>query len=783
VGTRRLNRRVAAIVATAVLAACNGGDPKTEPTTAPTAPSPTTTEPTGPDEQPTTTTTTTSTTTTPTPTTTTTVVPEPLQLAAEPASGLVDGDLVTVTGSGLRTTDVIVIGECLDIAPLTVDDCEPAALTRPEGRYSLAENGILDTTFRVFARFTTRGGEAVDCRGRETECLLVAASALSDDPLAGSTIPVSFDPDGALAEPGVSVTDTDELVDGDPIGVSVWGLPPTTPVAIGQCLIVDGLAGACETEIEVFAARQTADETGRLATTVWAQTQFEAYDVDEPISCRPPATCELHVAIDVDVVWEHPRTWTFPLTFDATAPLAEPPDIAVTRATDLVDGQTVSIEVPEVLTARPSLAFVQCAGAVIPEGCDLRTAIRVDQSPPAEPIEFTVRARLATTAGDEIDCRTPAADCSVAVTTDLAAPLRRWGVATIGFDPDGPLAPPPTVRIEEGDRFEDRTYVTVIGTGFAAGREVQVAQCQVGWFVNEACSDAGIVSVLADGEGRVELSHPVLATAGAADCSAPDNCDVRIVPGVGLTTGFDEATSEAAPLVVTKQVGGVRYLDPVFDDVDVQGGIVYGRGIDNDGTSIDLSLDVYQPKGDTADDRPVILWGGEDALEFARRGYVVVATRLDVKATRESIELGYENTLPVFEWLEANADELRIDTDRIAAAGQSRGGFIATSLAYGPVAAEGEPQLIAAAVSIAGGSVPDLIEPGEPPSLMLHGDADGRVPIGLAEQTCDAAAAQGVECTLVVYQGIGHDLGVRRNSIFDVWDRIARFLVDELELT
>jgi predicted esterase len=705
-----------------------------------------------------------------------------MQLAAEPASGLVDGDLVAVTGSGLRRTDVIVIGECVDATPLTLDDCEPAVLTRPEGRFSLAENGTLDATFRVFARFTTRGGEAVDCRHPETECLLVAASALSSDPLAGSTIPVSFDPDGALAVPGVSVTDTDGLVDGDPIGVSVWGLPPATPVAIGQCLILGGRVQACETEVDVFAPRLAADQTGRLDTTVWAQTEFEAYDVAEPISCRPPATCELYVVIDVDVLWEHPRTWTFPLTFDATAPLAEPPEIAVTPATDLVDGHIVSIQVPGVLTARPSLTFVQCAGAIIPEGCDLRTAVLVDRPPDAEPVDFTVRARITTTTGDEVDCRTATADCSVAVTSDLAAPIRRWGVAAIGFDPDAPLAPPPTVRIEEGDRFEDRTYVTVIGTGFAADREVRVAQCQIGWFVDQACSEAGIVGVVADGEGRVESSHPMLATAGAADCSVPGSCEVRIVPGVGLATGFDAATSAATPVVVTAQVGGVRYLDPVFDEVEIEAGIVYGRGIDNDGTQIDLKLDVYQPKGDTADDRPVILWGGDNALEFAHRGYVVVATRLGVMATRESIQLGYENTLPVFDWLDANADELRIDTDRIAAAGQSRGGFIATSLAYGPVAAEGEPALIGAAVSIAGGSVPDLIEPGEPPALMLHGDADGRVPIALAEQTCDAAAAQGVECTLVAYPGVGHELGVRRNLIFDVWDRIARFLVNELDL-
>ncbi len=774
-GPYRLTRRVAAIVAAVVLAACSGADPRTEPTGAPSTPPPTVVEPatapTSPDERPTAT-------TTPTP-----IVPEQLQLAVDPASGLVDGDLVTVRGSGLRTTDVVVIGECLDAGSLTFDDCEPAVLTRPEGRFSLAENGTLDATFRVFARFTTLGGEAVDCRHPDTGCLIVAASLLSSDPLADSTVPVSFDPDGALAEPGAAITDADELIDGEPIGVSVWGLPPASPVAIGQCLTIDGRVQACETEIDVFAPRSTADETGRLDTTVWAQTEFEAHEFDEPISCRPPATCELHVVIDVDVVWQHPTAWTFPLTFDATAPLAEAPEITATPSTGLVDGQTVSIDVPEVLAKRHTLTVVQCAGATAPEFCDLRTGIRVDQPSEAEPIEFTVRARLTTTVDGEVDCRTPTADCRVAVVGDLSVPVRRWGGATIEFDPDGPLAPPPKVRIEERGPFEDRTYLTVIGTGFAPDREVRVAQCQVGWFVGQACSPAGIVRAVTDSAGRIEWSHPVLTTAGAADCSVPGRCEVRIVPGAELSAGFDEATSAAAPVVVTPQVGGVRYLDPVFDGVDVQTGILFGRGLDNDGSPIDLTLDIHEPEGDTAEGRPVILWGGSDAIEFARRGYVVITVRAaQVMASRESIELAYENTLPVFAWLDQHADELRIDTDRIAAAGQSRGGFIATSLAYGPVSAEGEPLVIAAAVSIAGGSVPDLIEPGEPPSLMLHGDADGRVPIALSEQTCDAAAAQGVECTLVVYEGVDHDLGVRRNLIFDVWDRIARFLVDELDL-
>jgi dipeptidyl aminopeptidase/acylaminoacyl peptidase len=227
-----------------------------------------------------------------------------------------------------------------------------------------------------------------------------------------------------------------------------------------------------------------------------------------------------------------------------------------------------------------------------------------------------------------------------------------------------------------------------------------------------------------------------------------------------------------------------RYLEPVFDEVDVRTDIVYGSGFDNDGRPIDLTLDIYLPRGDDADDRPVILWGGPHAIEFARRGFVVVdaGTNVGVWATRESIALAYRNRLPVFDWLDDHADELHIDTNRIAAAGQSRGGFIATSLAYAPVAADGEVSRIAAAVSMAGGSVTTLIEAGEPPSLMIHGDDDGRVPIEIAEETCRAAEAVGVSCELVVYEGRGHEVGIWNDLIVDIWDRIARFLITELDL-
>ena len=763
-GTDRLTMRIAAVVSILALAACSGGDAGP----ASSSPSPPTTNPVvvAPDAM----------------TTTTDTIPELLQLTVEPMFELVDGQIVAVTGRGLRPADIVVIGECADTVPLTPDDCEPAVSIHPEGRFSMADDGTLATNFQVYARFTTRAGTAIDCRNPQTDCLIAVSSALSADPLAGATVPVTFDPLGELARPGVSITADDGLVDGQTIGVSVWGLPPGTPVAIGQCVTVAGGSETCETEIEVFAPRLSADATGRVDTTVWAQVEFEGYEQVAPISCRHPAQCRLDIGIEPDGMWEHPRRWAFPLTFDPTAPLAEAPEISVTPSIGLIDGQAVDVVVADALAARPSLVIVQCAGATSPDRCDVQTAVRVPTPARTDTITIAVRALMATAGGDEIDCRHRDADCSLGVTGDLSAPVRRWGVAAIQFDEHAALAPPPTVRLTEGEDLEERTYVTVTGTGFSPGGEVQVAQCSVGSFRPQACSAIGVVIDQADARGSVERSYPVLLTAGAADCSQAGQCEVRVVSGPGLIPGFDERTSAAAPVRVTPQIGGERYLYRVFDDVEIRSGIIYGRGLDGDGTPIDLILDVYLPVGDTADDRPVMIWSRDHATEFARRGFVVVTTHLDVSATRESIQLGYENTLPVFDWLARHADELRIDTDRIAAAGQSRGGFIATTLAYAPSAADGDPPLIAAAISLSGGSAPDLIETGEPPSLMIHGELDGRVPLPLAEQTCDAAAIQGVECTLVVYPGRNHEVGLWNDLIFDIWDRVARFLVDELDL-
>ena len=104
------------------------------------------------------------------------------------------------------------------------------------------------------------------------------------------------------------------------------------------------------------------------------------------------------------------------------------------------------------------------------------------------------------------------------------------------------------------------------------------------------------------------------------------------------------------------------------------------------------------------------------------------------------------------QWLRAHADELCIDPDRIAAAGNSFTAITSLSLAYTygelnegdtltiegldgsaivPEALPGPPEGlasysndVAAVVSFSGFALPETIDPGEPPALLIHGRDD-----------------------------------------------------------
>ncbi|MEP8914822.1 hypothetical protein ABKU09_23110, partial [Enterobacter mori] len=54
--------------------------------------------------------------------------------------------------------------------------------------------------------------------------------------------------------------------------------------------------------------------------------------------------------------------------------------------------------------------------------------------------------------------------------------------------------------------------------------------------------------------------------------------------------------------------GVLRFRDEVFSSVTRTNDVSYGSAVRQDGTTMNLQADIYQPTGDTAALRPLVIW-------------------------------------------------------------------------------------------------------------------------------------------------------------------------------
>jgi predicted esterase len=220
---------------------------------------------------------------------------------------------------------------------------------------------------------------------------------------------------------------------------------------------------------------------------------------------------------------------------------------------------------------------------------------------------------------------------------------------------------------------------------------------------------------------------------------------------------------------------GTRFVDQVFTDVDVTRDVVYRTTTTYDGWPVELRLNVYQPRGDTRAERPVMMWlfGGAFifgdrtqleayAMDSARRGYVGVTIDYRIRWLRylspeETVAAAYDaydDAVAAVAWLKDRAAQYRIDPDAIVAGGVSAGAATALNLAYlhsrGPTTSP-----IAGAVGISGLAFA-AARAGDPPIIMFQGTADTTVPYASAQRTCDDAQAIGNVCVWVPFEGGDH---------------------------
>ncbi len=246
----------------------------------------------------------------------------------------------------------------------------------------------------------------------------------------------------------------------------------------------------------------------------------------------------------------------------------------------------------------------------------------------------------------------------------------------------------------------------------------------------------------------------------------------------------------AASLTANAQCAGERYFNYVFPaNPIVTSNIDYGNNTNFDGSAQALKLDIYQPNGDTATNRPLVLIAhggsfiggsktGTDVVpickDLAKLGYVAVSIQYrlgmgglpfpgpDSSDATEAVMRGVHDGRAAVRFFRKNAaiggNTYKVDTNNIFFAGVSAGGFIALQMAYLDEVSEipsyidmvGEPGLTGGIEGNSGnpgyssevkaiinmcGALGDTawIKPGDEPVINFHGTNDGTVPYGTAQ--------------------------------------------------
>ncbi|HYZ92510.1 MAG TPA: alpha/beta hydrolase [Actinomycetota bacterium] len=239
---------------------------------------------------------------------------------------------------------------------------------------------------------------------------------------------------------------------------------------------------------------------------------------------------------------------------------------------------------------------------------------------------------------------------------------------------------------------------------------------------------------------------------------------------------------------------GARYRDEVFPAIRTTKNVQYGSAVNVDGKMLKLLLDVHEPAGDTAPIRAAVVWvhgdyfieGSKESYpeawqQFARagfvtfsinyrlrpklpRGYGEIIAEGRVQETLDATRDAQHDAQAAVRWVRRHAARFRVDPERLAIAGHSAGGITSQLVVYndhdpGTSGTPGESSRVAAAVSMAGGSLPALmtrVDPGEPPLLIVHGLADDVVPFVAGPPSCALALLLLNICELVVHPTQDH---------------------------
>lgn len=230
---------------------------------------------------------------------------------------------------------------------------------------------------------------------------------------------------------------------------------------------------------------------------------------------------------------------------------------------------------------------------------------------------------------------------------------------------------------------------------------------------------------------------------------------------------------------------GLRYRDDVFSAVTKTRSIVYGQALSQTGVDTTLYVDLYQPTGDTAPLRPLVIFmhGGtfkngdrtapelvDQATVLGKKGWVSasISYRLTAQgcwvidaSCLEAIVDATEDAQAAVRFFRAHAAEYGIDPTRIAIAGSSAGAMTALNVGFravvpGNSGTPGYSSDVRAAVSLSGARILGTCDRGDAPALLFHSAGDSAVPYQWAVDTETCAKDAKVWSQLITWEGAVH---------------------------
>lgn len=211
-----------------------------------------------------------------------------LPVKAEPATGLVDGQTVQVTGTGFPPGESVGVVMCTreagqDHGARGVDACNIGRFAQT----TADADGVATVGFEV-RRLVVLDGQEVDCASEAQRCL-IGMGMISDYDQSGGVL-VDFDPSAPLpAPPAAALVGDGPFDDGETITVRVDGLRPGTHVGAVVCTD-DGAVCADAMSDGIVGDDGTAAFDLRLwrvfSAPVW-DTTMVGHDIDcAVVACR-----------------------------------------------------------------------------------------------------------------------------------------------------------------------------------------------------------------------------------------------------------------------------------------------------------------------------------------------------------------------------------------------------------------------------------------------------------------------------------------------------------------